>query len=246
MSITLGIYDLFSYLIPGMLYLYVLNELLRLMKWSFIDHSAILQSGSSAPGTIVVMFLLVAAYFVGNLFEIIRSILLDKWLYFGAPDRALTKIRRRLAHSNIQVEFNYDDWSIFQEGLLVRNDDKLGDAERNKANALMMRNFSFGAFLYAVVQLISFIQAPGNIYHLALIVLGVAVGLLCYQRARRFDEWHYRTIYSQALMYGPSLKAFLENSTPAWNYAKKPTPSARKVTEQEKTATEDHRNNSES
>jgi hypothetical protein len=246
MSITLGIYDLFSYLIPGMLYLYVINEFIKLLKWPYIDISAVLQSGSSAPGTVTVMLLLVVAYFVGNLFEIIRSILLDKWLYFGAPDRALAKIRRRLAHANIKVEFNYDDWSLFQEGLLVRNDDKLGDAERNKANALMMRNFSFGAFLYAVVQLVSFIQAPGDTYQLALIALGVVVGLLCYQRARRFDEWHYRTIYSQALMYGPSLKAFLENSTPAWNNTKKPTASASKPTKQGKTAPDPRLNDLES
>lgn len=228
MSITLGIYDLFSYLIPGMLYLYVINEFLRLMKWSFIDLPAILQGGASAPGTVAVMLLLVAAYFIGNLFEAIRSILLDKWLYFGAPNRALSKIRRRLAHSNLQVEFNPDDWSLFQEGLLVRNDDKLGDAERNKANALMMRNFSFGAFLYAIVQVINLFQSPAEIFHLGLIALGIVVGLLCYQRARRFDEWHYRTIYSQALMYGPSLNAFLENDTPAWGTTKKPASAARK------------------
>lgn len=234
MSITLGIYDLFSYLIPGILYLYVINEFIRLMKWPFIDVSAILQNGPSAPGTVAVMLLLIAAYFAGNLFEIIRSILLDKWLYFGAPDRALTKIRRRLAHSNIQVEFNFDDWSIFQEGLLVRNDDKLGDAERNKANALMMRNFSFGACLYAVVQLINFIQQSNDASHLVLLALGVIVGGLCYQRAKRFDEWHYRTIYSQALMYGPSLKAFLENSTPAWKQVKKTEPAEHKAREQGK------------
>lgn len=234
MSITLGIYDLFSYLIPGMVYLYIINEFLKLIKWQYIDVSLLWQNGSSAPSGTVIVLLLAASYVTGHIFEIIRSILIDQKLYFGAPDRALTKIRRRLAHSNIQVEFNFDEWSIYQEGLRVRNNGKIGDSERYKADALMMRNLSCGGFLYAVVQLLGFILQTQDIYRIGLVVLGIMVALLGYQRAKRFDEWYYRTIYSQALMYGKNVKEFLENPTPAWNISKKQAPAEQKSKEQGK------------
>jgi hypothetical protein len=38
-SITLGIYDIFSYAIPGILYLFTLNEGLRLLRLPFVDIS---------------------------------------------------------------------------------------------------------------------------------------------------------------------------------------------------------------
>ena len=37
MSIAIGIYDLFSYLIPGALYLYLINDFLRVVGWQYID-----------------------------------------------------------------------------------------------------------------------------------------------------------------------------------------------------------------
>lgn len=163
----------------------------------------------------------VGAYVVGHIFETLRSVILDHWLYHGAPDRALAKIRGRLSHSNIEVDFNFDDWSLFQEGLKARNENSIGDSERYKADALMMRNFSFGAILYSLIQFLHFLKQTSDWYHLLLLILGFVLSFLTYQRAKRFDEWYYRTIYSQALVYGSSLREFLENSTPAWKVQEK-------------------------
>ncbi len=220
MSITIGIYDLFSYLIPGMLYLYLVNEILRLFGWKFVDIAKLIQGGDAAIGLLAVILIGLGAYITGHIFESLRSVLLDNWLYHGAPDRALAKIRRRLSHSNIEVGFHFDEWSIYQEGLKARNDNSVGDSERYKADALMMRNFSFGLLLYGLIQLLYFIGQTNNWYHLPLFIIGVAVSYLTFKRAKRFDEWYYRTIYSQALIYGSNLKEFLENPTPAWHSAK--------------------------
>lgn len=197
-----------------------------------------LGNGSSAPGAVIVILLLVASYVAGHFFEVIRSLLLDQKFYSGAPDRALAKIRRKLEHSNIQVEFNFDDWSIYQEGLRVRNDNIIGDSERYKADALMMRNLSFGGLLYAVMQLVAIALNMQDIYRIMLVFLGLIIGWLGLQRAKRFDEWYYRTIYTQALMYGSNLKSFLENSVPEWNSYNKKMFSRKKLPKQEKSDTQ--------
>jgi hypothetical protein len=36
------------------------------------------------------------------------------------------------------------------------------------------------------------------------------------ETASCFDEWFFRTVYTQALVYGGSIKDILQNSTPAW------------------------------
>ena len=47
MSISLGIYDLFSYLIPGVLYLFVLNQFFRVIGWQSIDIASWLKPGQA-------------------------------------------------------------------------------------------------------------------------------------------------------------------------------------------------------
>ena len=120
-----------------------------------------------------------------------------------------------MSHANMTVEFNYDEWSIYQEVLRVRNGG-IGETDRYKAEALMMRNFSFGSLLYAALQLTEFFLQTDVYYHLLLGALAVGVGVLTWKRARRFDEWNYRSIFTQALAYGSNLKEFLENPNPAW------------------------------
>ena len=41
MSITLGVYELFAYTIPGILYIYIANEFLKLFGLSHIDYHQI-------------------------------------------------------------------------------------------------------------------------------------------------------------------------------------------------------------
>ncbi len=216
MSITLGIYDLFSYLIPGLLYLYIGNEVLRIFGQKYIDISVLAQGGQSSINLITGTLILVLAYVLGNIIEIVRGYLFDNWLYSNVPDQALTKIRRRMSRAGMTVEFNHSEWSIYQEVLRVRNGE-IGETDRHKAEALMMRNLSFGSLLYAALQLMEFILQTNSYYHILLGLLAIGVSILTWRRARRFDEWNYRSIYSQALAYGSNLKDFLENSTPAWS-----------------------------
>lgn len=223
MSITPGIYDLFSYAIPGMLYLYVVNEILRLIGWQYIDVAQLSQSGDAAPSIVAVVLLTVGSYITGHIFEGLRSLLLDKWLYYyGAPDRVLARISKRLSQANLKMGFHGDEWSICMEVLQVRTHETIQESERLKATGLMMRNLSFGAFLFALLLLIQFLLNTHILQYLIMCLIAVVVMIITYQRAKRFDEWSYGNVFLQAMAYGSNLQEFLENSTPSWKTEKTP------------------------
>ena len=100
--------------------------------------------------------------------------------------------------------------------LQVRNPGIIQEKERLKANALMMRGFSFAAMLYAILSLLQFLIHTDVIQYLIFCTLSLIIAVLTHKRSRRFDEWSYRVTYSQALAYGSNLKEFLENSIPEW------------------------------
>ena len=216
MSIALGMYDIFSYLIPGFLYLYVINEFLKLMGWEFIDIAQYIQGNAATSGIIAIAVLIVSGYLIGHIFEALRSLLLDRRFYHGAPERALEQIKPRLVHSKIEVDFHGSEWHFFQEVLRVRNPQSIFESERLKSIAFMMKNISACAFLYGVLQLVQFIKQVTIPQYLYICLLAFALTLIAYKRARLFDEMTYRIIYDQALAYGSNLEEFLNNSTPSW------------------------------
>jgi hypothetical protein len=219
MPITVGIYDLFSYIIPGALYLFILNDFMRLIGWQYIEiiDAIKLQKNIGWPEFLLVVL---AAYIAGNVFEVFRSAMLDRWLYYDVAGKSLAKIKKRLSHSDLEMAFDTDDWSICQEVLQTRSHNIIQNVERFKANALMMRNFSFVAFLNAALQLTQFLKEPLALQHMVFCLISLVVMTLTHRRARRFDDWNYRAIYSQALAYGPNLQEFLGNSIPQWKQKK--------------------------
>ena len=50
MSLTIGIYDLFAYIIPGLLYLFVLNEFLQLIGAAYLALGDFLRFQRRASG----------------------------------------------------------------------------------------------------------------------------------------------------------------------------------------------------
>jgi len=239
MSIALGFYDVFSYAVPGMFYLYLINEALRIADWKYIDVAQLAQSGNAAPNALIVVLLGILAFVAGHIFESIRSVLLDKILYFGSRDRALESIKMRLKNSDLEIKFRFDEWTIFQEVLRIRNPEAVIEQERLKSVALMLRNLSFGTLILAILHLVEFFNKPQQTYHLGLVCLVVLATYFLHNRAKRFDEWFFRTIYAQALVYGGNLKDILHNSTPAWKESTK----LEKLSERTKNAARKHPEN---
>jgi hypothetical protein len=80
----------------------------------------------------------------------------------------------------------------------------------------MLRNLSFGSLLSAVLQLVEFFNNSQQTYHLVVCGLAILAFYFLYNRSRRFDEWFFRTVYTEALVYGRNVKDIIQNSAPAW------------------------------
>ena len=82
MSINLGIYDLFSFIIPGLLYLYAFNEFSRSIGWKFVDIISWAIPGQ-IPSLIFFIPILIGAYLAGHLLDRVSQIFFNLFPIFS-------------------------------------------------------------------------------------------------------------------------------------------------------------------
>jgi hypothetical protein len=193
MSITLSIYDLFAYAIPGSLYLALLTYVGDRLGW------VSLQGVSSLNTTILLIVGTLASYLLGHLaYQLGRAV--ERVL--PGSGRTISDGRRAfLAHaSEPQAEqvVESDPYFLFT-AMLVRAKEAALEVSRFRAGALMLRN-SVPALLSALV--ISVIEVVGGENRLmagccAALFLAGAVSAL--RHSREQAAWAvqatYQTIY---------------------------------------------------
>ena len=214
MSITLEIYDVFSYAIPGILYVFAFNEGLRLLGLPSLDISQLNNSSY--------LFLLgLLSYLVGHLFDYISHYTWYRRFYPGkSPERALSSFKNS---SGLKPDFDPHQWSILLSVIRHNNMEVCNTIDKNKAISIMLRNVSFALFLLTIVFAISaFIPVFSPIFLLGAIVTLVG-SIVSLRRGDVFNQWFYRLIYQQSLVYGSSLKEVLDNNRSKITKEEKPT-----------------------
>lgn len=198
MSITFGIYDFFSFMIPGFLYLYVIYDGLQLSGIAKLDFTKLI----GIPEFIILAFL---SYIVGHLMDIISLELWYKRLKrHPSSGDGLQQIKNQ--SPSISIKFEREEWAALFYILHQRDYSAIQTIDKYKADALMMRNLSFGFFLLALVKTVSlFILKPDQTAILILVV-SILFSIATFRRSMRYDAWYYRAIFGQALAYGTSLK----------------------------------------
>jgi hypothetical protein len=202
-SITLGIYDIFSYAIPGILYLFTLNEGLRLLRLPFVDISQLNNNSH-----LVLLGLL--SYLVGHLFDFISHSVWYRRFYPGrSAERAYTSFK---AYSGLKPDFDPHQWSILLSVIRHDNMEVCNTIDKSKATSIMLRNVSFALFLLTIVFAVSaFTSGFSLVYFLGAIATLVS-SIVSLRRGDNFNQWFYRLIYQQSLVYGSSLKEVLDNN----------------------------------
>ena len=203
MSITLGIYDVFSYAMPGILYLFTLNEGLRLLRLPFVDISQLNNNSH-----LVLVGLL--SYLVGHLFDFISHYVWYRRFYPGeSAERAYSSFE---AYSGLKPDFDPHQWSMLLSVIRHDNMEVCNTIDKNKATSIMLRNVSFALFLLTIVFAISaFVSGFSLVYFLGAIATLVG-SIVSLRRGDTFNQWFYRLIYQQSLVYGSSLKEVLDNN----------------------------------
>jgi hypothetical protein len=204
MSITLGLYDLFANLIPGLLYLYVINEALHEANLGYIDLAQL----DKLPNLILVA---VAAFVLGHLFNTLSY---RYWYHLFAPKPPDLLAIQHLKSQFPGVPFNFNlNETKLLLGIIRHHNIELADSlERHNANSIMMRNISLGLFLYALLQIIAILQTGIAFPYLIQIILSVALSAMALKQCRNYDRWYNRDIIKEALNYGSSLNEVLSVS----------------------------------
>ena len=204
MSINFGIYDFFSYFVPGVFYIFVFNELLRSIKLDYIDINNLIQSNYS-PSVFIFISLLVIAYVVGQLLDqVVRR--LFKRIPHPRIKRSWGGLRSaKERYPDLNIQFEPRDWTLLFALIWQRNPEMAKVLDSFSANNIMLRNISFGLFLYSITKIIFFFSTMKWTF-LIYAVFMIILSLLASSKSDQYRLWFLKDIFRASLEYGVSIK----------------------------------------
>lgn len=229
MSINLGFYDFFAYLIPGLLYLFVFNEFLRSIGQKFVNIGVWFQSGH-APSLIIVIPILLGAYIVGHLLDPIAHRIFYKFLFRIRKRRednetALENLKEQYRDLNIQ--FKAHEWGILFTFIRHRNLDVAHILDKFNADSIMLINIAFRLLLGTFIEIGLFFSTQSEKF--LLVAIGAFVlCLLAMFKSAQFRLWFLTDIFEAALEYGVNLDQVSSYTTNKRESITKTTENAKK------------------
>jgi hypothetical protein len=212
MSITLGIYDLFSYIIPGMFYLYVFNEFLRSIGLKYFALDIYTQQKQFSDFSLIVI-LLFLAFIVGQILDPLSQRFFNFFYHLRGqitlPVKALSAIKER--HSKLRIEFESKDWDILLALVRQRNTEMAKVLDKFQADSKMLRNIALGLIVWFIVQIILFVSAR-DLSNLLSALFGILLFYFSISKSNQFHLWFYADLFKASLEYGSSLKEVIEYS----------------------------------
>jgi len=211
MSINLGFYDFFSYLIPGLLYLYVFNEFLRGTGQKFVDIGIWLQSGQ-APSLTVFIPILIGSYLVGHLLDPVAQRLFKIFYHIRNPKKVYAQALddMKAHHPNLDIKFDPKDWNLLLNFIRHRNLEMAHILDKFNADAIMLVNIALGLFSLTLIQAGMFFSSNNWIYLIN--SAGVFIlFLLSIFKCNQFRSWFFIGVFQAALEYGKDLEEVVEN-----------------------------------
>lgn len=216
MSISLSIYDLFANLLPGLLYLFAMNEILRSLGMRHMEFS----NASINEGTLLTLGV---GYILGHIFN---NFTYEKWYMplfryrkqgdgnrskRGAADdkaKALDSLKR--LYPDLKTKFSPRDGDLLFNAIQIQNKELADRIESTRANAIMMRNVSFGLFLLSAAQFIQFFSNQFSLYALGLGILCLLGSWISLLQTSKYYRWFYKDVFRTAIHYGDSLHAVVD------------------------------------
>ncbi len=196
MSVSLSLYDVFSNIVPGLIYLFAIQELIKMFGKSNVD---ILQMSTSGQ----VLFIILIAFVLGHLFTTFTY----EWWYrvfvkIYEDKSALEKVKFRFP--DLKLKFQPMDSELLLSVIQSHNKNMAEKIEGFRANAIMMRNISFGLFLIGLIELTNFFLNNFAIGYLVIVIACFVSSGIALRGATRFYDWFYRDIFRVSSIYGSS------------------------------------------
>ena len=208
MSIAIGVYDFFSYTIPGVFYLYIIYEFLLLFKLNMLHLLSIITKTGTPIQVAFLIIGLVMAFIAGHIFDMAAHWLVYNLMYRGKTSQiVLNNVKQRDNDANIQFEAK--DWHLLLILLRQRNLPVAQSFDKHEADSIMFRNISLIALLIAFVMGAKAILS--NPYLWFIVAVSIPIWIMAARRSFTLHTWFFEGIFLSALEYGNSVNKVLEN-----------------------------------
>ena len=147
MNIGLGVYDIFSRIVPGEFYLIAFYQLAVAFVWVKVDQTAL-----NEIGIVPSIGLMVLAYILGTGMSRVGSLWNRIFKKRDTSKRALEKFREE--NKDWEFIFKDRDWTILRAYIRLHNPDIANVIDRNNALSIMLRNISLGLVILSVAEVV--------------------------------------------------------------------------------------------
>lgn len=205
MSINLGIYDFFAYLVPGLMYLFLINDFSARMGWGSYNLS---QAGTPA-GIGVLGVVALAAYVIGNLFDIVAH-----WFCFSLltrknmPETVLSGLKKQ--YPDLKIAYNPRDYHMLFVLLRARNPGFTQIIDRFEANSIMLKNISLASLLFSLLRLPQLLTGF-SFQELLFVLAGALACWLAFRASKNYHTWFFLDVFEASLEYGSNIKDVIAN-----------------------------------
>jgi hypothetical protein len=204
MSISVGFYELFAYTIPGVIYIYVINEFLRLINYLYVDINKL-------ENLVQLTILALLAYVAGHIFDsIAQKVWNPLFLRSDIAEKMLWVVKEKNKELNIQ--FTVDQIPLLRSLIRRQNLNIVDRFSKHDVLFIMLRNVSFGLALFGILQLCLFWQSNWAFQFLVVALISLGTSIIAIRRSEVFRERYYEHVFDAAICYGTSIEQILKLS----------------------------------
>jgi hypothetical protein len=191
------LYDFFSYTVPGVLYILVLNRFLAAVNLPSLDLTRLnVDLGST-------LLWVVASYVTGQLMDSFAI----RWYYlinkFHAETRAMKEFREK--HKGMVIDFTINDRQTLFSVVRHNNLELARHIDNFKAISIMLNNISLALLLLALQQVLVMAMRGVSLGSLLILIVSALFCYVAILRSALFNEWHWAAVYQHARQYGKSV-----------------------------------------
>lgn len=202
MSIRIGVYDLFSHTLPGVIYLFSIIYVVKLYD----------------PTSIPIDFfnLSIGQMVIYGTLSYIITILLDPFANFwfrifiskSAAANRLQELDK--IHHKISLNFKPHEWPIFLAFIKQESMEVATDIERFKATHVMLRNIGFGLLIFGLIQLVMFFARKFSLSHFFTAIPCFIFSIIAIKQGAKYDSWFYSMIYEAIAARTRTIKEYFD------------------------------------
>lgn len=203
MNLRLGIYEIFSRIVPGGVYMVAIVQLLDILDRLTIDWQAL-----NDLSLIASIGLSVVAYIVGGALNPYSFIWLRLFGLKGVSNETLLAFKAR-HRDHWDIDIHDKDWPVLLAFLRTKDLELSSDIERQNAISIMLRNVSLGLGFMAVNFVVAFVRYP-VIENILAAVVTLVVSILVARESTKFRRWFYDNVFETTLAYRIDLERMIK------------------------------------